>query len=353
MKIKVVIDTWQRNEAGFKKITNPSERPIKLYDVVDGEKVAVIKYGDGAEDFSFVMQDITDHSVTIQCLQPLFAMESGSGDLTKYTIEGGKETVLDTATKDFGFRFTVSLVKNGAPVEENPQVDAPVEEHPAEEPIEEFPTESPMDNFGGDEPMPMPEPVASIEPTSVEEPVTVGSEEEKKKLATSVQFNFSTGRLLTNVFNKWEVFNSVLAAGPSKFREYLVSEWNDLREDLLTDTESNVVLVDADREVGVGDFDITINKTKKSTPVFFITLPDYEYRDGTGKYVALALTEHRPRYFTLEYSENVDTHEPVWMVGELRIKDNDIQHRNIEVANNMRMTWFAGYILGLLDSENL
>ena len=304
MKINVLIDTWQKNEAGVKEITNPSERPNRVYDVVEGEKVVVIKYGDGAEEFSFEMQDVTDHSVTIQCFQPLFTLGPGSGDLTKFTIEEGKETILDTASKDFGFRFTVTLVKGGAI---------------------EGPTEG--------------------------TPMTGGSEEEKKKLTTSVQFNFSAGRLLSNVYNRWDEFNSVLGAGPASFKEYLVKEWNKLKSDLLADP--NIELKDVNKEVTVNDFDITINKTKKNTPVFFITLPDYDYRDASGKFIALALTDYKPRYFALEYSEEKDTHKPAWVIGELRIENKDIQHRFVGVSDNMRMTWFAGYILSLLDAENL
>ena len=110
-------------------------------------------------------------------------------------------------------------------------------------------------------------------------------------------------------------------------------------------------MLDAHKELTVNDFDITINKTKKSTPVFFITLPDYEYRDATGKYIALALTPTIPRYFLLEYSENNETHEPAWVIGELRLNDGDVEHRFIDVTDNMRITWFAGYILGMLDAE--
>lgn len=120
MKINILIDTWEKNSAGIREITNPSERPNKVYDVVGGEKIVVIGYGDGAEELSFNMQDITDHSVTLQCFQPFFVYgEEGSGDLTRFTIEEGKETVLDTTSDDFGFRFTITLVKDGAPIEEH------------------------------------------------------------------------------------------------------------------------------------------------------------------------------------------------------------------------------------------
>ena len=118
MKINILIDTWQKDAAGKREITNPSERPNKVYDVKEGEKVIVIQYGDGSEELSFEMQDVTDHSVTIQCFQPFFVLGQGSGDLTKFTIEEGKETVLDTTSDDFGFRFTITLVKEGAPIEE-------------------------------------------------------------------------------------------------------------------------------------------------------------------------------------------------------------------------------------------
>ena len=295
MKINVLIDTWEMNSAGKREITNPSERPNRVYDVKEGEKVVVIQYGDGSEEFSFTMENVTDNSVTIQCFQPLFILGEGSGDLTRFTIEEGKETVLDTTSKDFGFRFTVTLVKGE--------------------------TATPMEE---------------------------GSESEKKKL-TSVQYRFSVSRLVFNIFYDWENFDAALSAGPNKFKEYLVDEWNKLKAELIADPE--LELRDGAREVSVDDFDITINKTKKERPVFFITLPDYDYRDATGKYIALALLDKAPRYFILEYSEDMETHEPAWVIGELRVKDKQVLHKAIDVADNMRITWFAGFILGLLDEE--
>ena len=58
MKINILIDTWEKNSAGIREITNPSERPNKVYDVVGGEKIVVIGYGDGAEELSFNIEKI-------------------------------------------------------------------------------------------------------------------------------------------------------------------------------------------------------------------------------------------------------------------------------------------------------
>ena len=72
----------------------------------------------------------------------------------------------------------------------------------------------------------------------------------------------------------------------------MLDEWNRVKEELVADPDKDVL--DANRELTPNDFDITFNKTKKGTQVFFITLPDYDYRDATGKYIALALTpKHR------------------------------------------------------------
>lgn len=64
------------------------------------------------------------------------------------------------------------------------------------------------------------------------------------------------------------------------------------------------MIVNIDKEVTIKDFDITFNKTKNNTKVFFITFPDYEFYDSASKYVAIALTKDKPRYFTLEYSKH-------------------------------------------------
>ena len=156
-------------------------------------------------------------------------------------------------------------------------------------------------------------------------------------------------RLVNVIFGDWEDFKNALEAGPNIVRSYLLDEWRRVRDELVADPNKEVL--DANRELSINDFDITINKTKKGTQVFFITLPDYDYRDATGKYIALALTPNAPRYFMLEYSEDKETHEPVWVIGELRLNNGDVEHRFIDVTDNMRLTWFAGYILGMLDAE--
>ena len=132
MKINILIDTWEMNSAGIREITNPSERPNKVYDVVEGEKIVVIGYDDGAEELSFKMEDITDHSVVLQCFQPLFVYGEGSGDLTRFTVEEGKELILDTPSDNFGFRFTITLVKDGAPIEATSEESTPIEDFPVE-----------------------------------------------------------------------------------------------------------------------------------------------------------------------------------------------------------------------------
>ena len=78
-----------------------------------------------------------------------------------------------------------------------------------------------------------------------------------------------------------------------------------------------------------------------------------EHRDAASKYVALALTKNMPRFFTLEYSEKIMTQELCWVIGEFLITPNgQKQHNNYGEVDNDRLSWFAGYILGLLESEN-
>ena len=59
-----------------------------------------------------------------------------------------------------------------------------------------------------------------------------------------------------------------------------------------------------------------------------------------------------PKYYTLEYSENVIDHKPCWSIGEFEIENSRLKRVNYGTVDNMRLSWFAGYILGKLKSEN-
>ena len=97
--------------------------------------------------------------------------------------------------------------------------------------------------------------------------------------------------------------------------------WNTLKNDLKNNEK--LIVKDIDKKVNISDFNVTYNKTKKGTSIFFITFPDYEYRDAASKYVALALTPDKPRYYTLEYSEHALDHSPCWVIGEWVVNNNE------------------------------
>ncbi len=172
-----------------------------------------------------------------------------------------------------------------------------------------------------------------------------------QKINTSIQYQLTNVKMFNEIFENWKNFSSFLSQGPTVMKSYLLKEWNDLKDNLKDD--ERLLLKDLNKDVTIDDFNVTFNKTQNGTPVFFFTFPDYEYRDAASKYVALALTKNMPRFFTLEYSEKIMTQELCWVIGEFLITSNgQKQHNNYGEVDNDRLSWFAGYILGLLESEN-
>lgn len=172
----------------------------------------------------------------------------------------------------------------------------------------------------------------------------------ENKISTSIQYQISNVALFNEIFGNWDAFNAVLSKGPEAMKSYLLDMWNKLKEDLKN--RNDLLIKDADKNVTVSDFDITINKTKNGTNIFFITFPDYDYTDAASKYVALALTPKMPKYYTLEYSEHAIDHSPCWVVGEFAIENSEKKHINHTTTDNMRLAWFAGFVLNKLESEN-
>ena len=173
----------------------------------------------------------------------------------------------------------------------------------------------------------------------------------ENNISTSIQYQISNVKLFYEVFANWEIFNGKLNQGPEAMKNYLLEMWNNLKNELRNNEK--LIIKDVDKEVSISDFDVTYNKTKNGTSVFFITFPDYNYTDAASKYVALALTPNMPKYYTLEYSEHAVDHSPCWVVGEWVVENTKTKHINHGTADNMRLTWFSGYIIGKLESENL
>lgn len=169
------------------------------------------------------------------------------------------------------------------------------------------------------------------------------------KISTSVQYQFTNVYLFDTVFKRWGNFNQDLTKGQKYMRDYLCQEWNTLRDTLLKN--DNIVLKDANKEVSPLDFDITINYTSSGKIVFFFNFPDYEFNDAASKFVALALMNDMPRYFTLEYSEDPRTHERKYVVGEFLVEDGKKKHINYGIVDNERMSYFAGFVMGILDRK--
>lgn len=174
-------------------------------------------------------------------------------------------------------------------------------------------------------------------------------ENNKNKISTSIQYQISNNWLFDEVFANWRNFNEVLRKGPNEMKKYLVEAWNMLKEELKAN--DNLIIKDLDKEVTVDDFDVTYNRTNNGISVFYITFPDYEYTDAASKYVALALTPNMPKYMTLEYSENVNDGSACWVIGEFKIENNKKVHVNYGSIDNMRLSWFAGYVMGKIEAE--
>ena len=175
----------------------------------------------------------------------------------------------------------------------------------------------------------------------------------EKKITTTIQYQLTNVKLFNDIFTNWSEFNECLKKGPEAMKEKFLNDWNIVKE-YLKNSEKFIVQ-DFEKDVSKDDFDITINKTKKGTNVFFFSFPNSEYRNAASKYVALVLAPNRPRYITLEFSKSILDNKETFVLGEFYIdeKENKKMHKNYGQVDNDRITYFAGYVLGMLDGENV
>ena len=171
-----------------------------------------------------------------------------------------------------------------------------------------------------------------------------------EKINTSIQYQLSNIELPNDVFANFEEFDALLKSGPDSIKQYLVDQWNAIKE--IVKYREDLEIKDLNKEVSKDDFEVTFNKTKNGSPIFFITFPDYNFFDAASKYVAIALTVQGVKYYTYEYSQKL-TGEPTWVIGEFYIKDGKFAHKNYGTSEDSRMSWFAGFITSFLETLNL
>ncbi len=168
------------------------------------------------------------------------------------------------------------------------------------------------------------------------------------KISTSIQYQLTNVKLFNEIFYNWKNFNEQLNKGPEKMKYYLLEEWNKLKEEL-KDNEG-IVLKDIDKIVTENDFNITMNQAKDGSLVFYFTFPNYDDTDAASKFVALALTPQKPRYFTLEYSESIITKEKQFIVGEFLVENGKRVHRNYGPLKSDKIEIFSGFVLDLIEN---
>ncbi len=176
------------------------------------------------------------------------------------------------------------------------------------------------------------------------------------KIKTSIQYRISTITLFNYVFNNWYMLNQLLSYGQKVMKKFLFDEWNRIKSELIK--TDKYIIIDGEKEVTIDSFDVKINKTKMGTTVYFFSFPNYELNDNglndnVSKYVALALTINKPRYFTLEYSYKYFIDTPSWVVKEYYISDNKIAYNIYENFDNDKLSLFEDYILNILDEYEL
>lgn len=154
----------------------------------------------------------------------------------------------------------------------------------------------------------------------------------ENKISTSIQYQLTNKKLFYDIFGNFEEFNEILKQGSNAVKQFLLDDWNEIKEEL--SKNENIVLKDIDKKVTIDDFDIELEEDKDGYAVFFFTFPDYEDHDAASKYIALCLLKDRPRYITLEYGESFvikqfPEKESCFMIGEFSVDENsNIVHQN-------------------------
>lgn len=140
------------------------------------------------------------------------------------------------------------------------------------------------------------------------------------KISKSIQFQLTNVAFLEYVFKNTDEFKSLLEQGPDSFKEYLISEWNRIKDALSQD--DRILVKDLDKDITKDSFDITVNTTDNGTTIYYFIFPDYEFADPASKCVAVILTDTDPRFINMEYQMSSFGVKRYFTFGEFKANED-------------------------------
>ena len=140
------------------------------------------------------------------------------------------------------------------------------------------------------------------------------------KISKSIQFQLTNVAFLEYVFKNTNEFKSLLEQGPDSFKEYLLSEWNRIKDALSQD--DRILVKDLDKDITKDSFDITVNTTDNGTTIYYFIFPDYEFADPASKCVAVILTDTDPRFINMEYQMSSFGVKRYFTFGEFKANED-------------------------------
>lgn len=168
------------------------------------------------------------------------------------------------------------------------------------------------------------------------------------KIETSIAYQFSNCYMRNMVFYRFSYFYKNLKEGPVKMKNFLVDRWYELVDGLRDN--NNIIVSDIEKVVLPSEFDITVNKTRDNSIVYFIKMPNSNIYKAESICVAVALTKDKPRYFTLELGRNVNGDKNYFM-GEFVLIDDNFKHVNYGILVDNSISNFAYQVIYLLNNS--
>ena len=165
------------------------------------------------------------------------------------------------------------------------------------------------------------------------------------KKEVSILYTFSNITLFESIYYDWQKFYDNLVLGKEAMQKYLLGLWNELDKKLSDDRY--IYLDKPSVPVTINDFDINMIKSEKGITIFAFTMPNGYFR-GASKYVGLALTDKKPRYFTFEYTDK----DNKYVFGEFEPVEKGMQHLNRGFFDFDELAKFFGLVISVVDDEN-
>ncbi len=166
---------------------------------------------------------------------------------------------------------------------------------------------------------------------------------------TSINYIMANEKIRNLVFEEWEKFNLLINQGPDILKKYFCKLWDETKMEL--EYLDDIDVIDLDKKIKPEEFGVSYSILDNEVKILNFIMPKPVNNYGQAVYISAILTSKIPRFFTLEFNNNLNG-IPSYIVGEWQIdfQNNDYIHKRYGTIEKSNIGEYLGIINQILQT---